>query len=109
MALFWPGPKILGLLVVAVVAGYAFAVTQRHRRASVFLLLSFLFEMGGLVVIYLVSPQSGAMFWRNSMLRVLVTPGALVWILGVLSAGFVIGDAGFDRGGKQTPTRVPTP
>jgi hypothetical protein len=107
MARYWPGPKIVGLVVVIAALGYAFAMLPAVRRVLTFLLLCLLFSMLGLIFIYLVSPQSGQQFWFSSMLRVLVTPGALVWMIGVLSAGFAVIHAGTGNDKPDAPALTP--
>ncbi len=89
MARNWPGPKPLPaiLIIAAVVLVLA---AGRYRRPVGLVLTSFVLQMAALIFIYIVAPESGDRFWRSNMARVMLTPGALVWIVAVLAVAFTM-------------------
>jgi hypothetical protein len=93
MAKYWPGPALVSLVVVAVVVVFAYLVAPERRRTLIMLLAAAGLQLLALLVTYLVSPQEGATFWHNSMPRVLITPGVLLWLLAIVAAGWALPEA----------------
>ena len=92
---YWTGPPLLSCAVLAVVLGLAVHAVPAVRRPVAVLLVGGALSTAGLLLTYLLAEETGPAFFRSNLPRVLLLPGAVLWVAGAVAVPALARAAGW--------------